>query len=125
MALDPLLFDTYKRYKAGTNRVTTWLASKAQETKSLDDLVQIAHKNKSKGRPKGKARAAQKEKGLTHQVRLADIPGIAKAIASTMKEKVPETIIRTLEEVIAARSACSECFKSSILFSIRRVAIAL
>lgn len=66
---------------------------------------------KSKGRLKGKARAAQKENGQTYQVALADIPRIVEAIASKSKATVPGRIIQTLEEVIAARSACNECFE--------------
>jgi hypothetical protein len=63
MALDPLLFGTYKRYKAGTSLVTTWLASKAKEMNLLNDLFPITSANKGKGRLKGKARAAQNENG--------------------------------------------------------------
>jgi hypothetical protein len=111
MALDPLLFGTYKRYKAGTSRVTTWLASKAKDMNLSNNLFPVICGNKGKGRLKGKARAAQKENGQTYQVALADIPRIAEAIASKSKVTVPGRIIQTLEEVIAARTACNACFE--------------
>jgi hypothetical protein len=53
-----------------------------------------------KGRLKGKARKAPK--GDTQQVRTADITQMAKAIATTKIDGVPDTLIRTLEEVIGA-----------------------
>lgn len=119
MAIDTFLFDTYKKYKAGTNKVTTWLANKAREMNIMSDLFPKAAETKGHGRLKGKARAAQKvaqkvaqkENGQTHQIPVAAIPRIAKVIASIEGLSVPGTIIRTLEEVIAARSACSECFE--------------
>jgi hypothetical protein len=119
-SIDPLdLFDTYKHYKAGTNKVTTWLASKAREGNLLSDLfLKVSEANpKGKGRLKGKARAAQKasetRNGQTHQIPLAAIPRIAKAIAGMKKPEVPDTIIQTLEEVIAARSTYNRCFEGS------------
>jgi hypothetical protein len=113
------LFDTYKLYKAGTNKVTTWLASKAREANLLSDLFPDASEvnSKGKGRLKGKARAAQKasekRNGQTHQIPLAAIPRIAKASAGLKEQEVPCTIIQTLEEVIAARSVCTRCFEGS------------
>lgn len=113
------LFDTYKQYKAGTIKATTWLASKAREANLLSDLFSDASEtnSKGKGRLKGKARAAQKatekRNGQTHQIPLAAIPRIARAIAGMKKQEVPGTIIQTLEEVIAARSACNRCFEGS------------
>lgn len=60
MAIDPFLFDTYKQYKAGTDKVTTWLANRAREMNTFDDLFPSeAASAKGKGRLKGKARAAQ------------------------------------------------------------------
>jgi len=111
MALEPFLFDSFKQYKAGTNRVMAWLASRAQETGVLSDLFPTASTSKGKGRLKGKARATQKETGQKHLVPLADIPRIAKSIASSTKVAVPEKIVRTLEEVIAARIECNDCFE--------------
>jgi hypothetical protein len=115
MAIDPFLFDTYKQYKAGTDKVTTWLASKAREMNTFDDLFPSeATSAKGKGRLRGKARAAQMAagKGRTHEIPLAAIPRIAKAISTSVTvQAVPGTIIRTLEEVIAARRECNECFE--------------
>lgn len=110
MTLDPLLFNTYKQYKAGTNRVMAWLASKAQETSVLSDLFPKPE-TKAKGRLKGKARAAAKEAPQKHIVPLAFINRIAKSIASIANVKVPENILLTLQEVIAARTACNLSFE--------------
>ncbi|PMD30202.1 hypothetical protein L207DRAFT_592660 [Hyaloscypha variabilis F] len=108
----PSLFDTYKQYKAGTIKVTTWLASRAQELNTCTDLF-APSEIKGTGRLKGKARAAKKvvPKEQSHQIPLSAIPRIAKAIANIKAQEVPGTIIRTLEDVIAARSACNECFE--------------
>jgi len=111
MALDPYLFDTYKQYKAGTEKVMSWLARRAQEANLLSTLMPTASECKDKGRLKVKARATQKETGQKHQVPLADIPQIVKLIGISTKLTVPESIIRTLEEVIEARSACNNCFE--------------
>ncbi len=112
-SIDPLnLFDTYKQYKPGANKVTTWLVSKAREAGFLSDMFSDVSEVNSKGkcRLKGKPRAAQKasekRNGQTYQIPLTAIPRIAKAIAGMKNQEVPGTIIRTLEEVIAARSAC-------------------
>jgi hypothetical protein len=81
----------------------------------FDDLFPSeAASAKGKVRLKGKARAAQMAagKGRTHEITLAPIPRIAKAISTSITvQGVPETIIRTLKEVIAARRACNECFE--------------
>lgn len=112
MELDPLLLDMYKQYKAGTSKVMAWLASKARETNVLSDLfLGPENYDKGKGRAKGKPRAASKETTQKHLVPLAVITRIAKSIASIPKVKVPEGIIRSLEEVIAARAACCEYFE--------------
>jgi hypothetical protein len=93
------LFDTYKQYKAGTNKVTTWIVSKAREANLLSDTFSDTSEanSKGKGRLKGKARAAQKasekRNGQTHQIPLAAIPRLAKAIAGMKKQEVPGTII--------------------------------
>jgi hypothetical protein len=110
MALDPLFFDTYKRYKAGTSKLVSFLASTARKTKLIDHLFPTDLPIKS-GRLKGKARAAQRQKGQTYQIRIADFVPMAEAIASAPEIiSVPETLMRTLEEVIAARKECAESF---------------
>ncbi|TVY36175.1 hypothetical protein LOCC1_G005951 [Lachnellula occidentalis] len=111
MALDPVLFNTYKQYKVGTASVITWLVNRSKETNVSIKLLPEPSGSKGSGRLKGKARAAKKENGPKHIVPLASILQFAKSIADTAKAMVPEKIIRTLEEVIAARSECSNCFE--------------
>lgn len=114
MVLNPLIFDTYRQYKAGTHKVMAWLASRVQETTILSELfpsTSTTSENKGKGRLKGKARTAAKKTPEKYLIPLAKITRIAESIASITEVKVPETIIRTLEEVIAARNACSDYFK--------------
>lgn len=60
LKMDQPLFSTYKRYKAGTHKVTTWLATKARATKLLNDLFPKPPANTGKGRLKGKARPHKK-----------------------------------------------------------------
>lgn len=117
MLQDPLLLDTYKLYKAGTSKVVGWLASKAPESFNKTLLKEKSGKPGG-GRLKGKERAAQKARESAtpkaevekYLISLADIPRIAKIIASTTKMKVPADIIQTLEDVIAARSTFSKSF---------------
>jgi Family of unknown function (DUF6604) len=111
--IDPSLFDTYRQYKAGTTKVTTWLAKKARELNTCGDLLSNTGETKGNGRLKVKARAAQKSapKEEKYQIPLSSIPRIAQAIASLKDQQVPATIIRTLEDVIAARNACNACFE--------------
>jgi hypothetical protein len=64
MAIDPFLFDTYKQYKAGTDKVTTWLANKEREMNTFDGLFPSeATSAKGKGRLKGKARQPKWPRG--------------------------------------------------------------
>lgn len=111
MALDPVLFNTYKQYKVGTASVITWLVNQSKETNISTKLLPAASGSKGSGRLKGKARAAQKENGPKHIVPLASIPQIAQSIADAAKAMVPQKIIQTLESVIAARSECNDCFE--------------
>jgi len=52
MALDPLLFNTYKQYKAGTNKVMEWLVARAQEMNVLSELFPTASVAEIKGKSK-------------------------------------------------------------------------
>lgn len=110
MALDPLLFDTYKRYRAGTIKLVSWLASTARKTKLVDDVFLAKSETMGKGRLKGKARKAPKSD--SQQIRTADITRIAEVIATTKIDGVPDTLIRTLEDVIGARKECAGWFAS-------------
>jgi hypothetical protein len=115
--IEHFLFDTYKQYKTGTNKVTTWLTNRARKSNLLRDLFTnvLEANGKGKGRLKGKAiaaqKAAQKENGHTYHVPASAIPRIAKTIATMKEYEVPGSIIRTLEEVIAARAECNRCFE--------------
>jgi hypothetical protein len=110
VALDPLLFDTYKRYRAGTIKLVSWLASTARKTKLVDDVFLAKSETMGKGRLKGKARKAPKSD--SQQIRTADITRIAEVIATTKIDGVPDTLIRTLEDVIGARKECAGWFAS-------------
>ncbi|KAE9375177.1 hypothetical protein N431DRAFT_463284 [Stipitochalara longipes BDJ] len=90
--IDISMFDAYKQYKAGTNKVTTWLASRAREMLIFSDLFPNTSERKGKGRLKA-------------------IPRIAQAIANIKGQVVPGAITQTLQDVIAARVACNECFQ--------------
>jgi hypothetical protein len=72
MALDPLVFDSaYKRYKAGTAKLVSFLASTARKTNLLDDLFHAVSPMKGNGRLKGKARSAQRQIPKAKRIRSA------------------------------------------------------
>jgi hypothetical protein len=114
MALNPLVFDTYKRYKAGTAKLVSFLANTARKTKLVDDLFVAVLPKKGNGRLKGKARSAKRQvqKTQTYQIRTADFVRMAEAILASKNVKVPDSLIRTLEDVIAARKECAGWFSS-------------
>jgi hypothetical protein len=116
MALDPLVFDTYKRYKTGTTKLVSFLANTSRKTKLVDDLFVAVLPKKGNGRLKGKARSAQRQipKTQTYQIRTADFARMAEAISTSENAKVSDHLIRTLEEVIAARKECAGWFSSSV-----------
>jgi hypothetical protein len=114
MALDPLVFDTYKRYKAGTVELVSFLASTARKTKLVDDLFPAVLPAKGNARPKRLARSVLRHapKNQTYQIRTADFIRMAAVISTSTNVKVPDSLIRTLEEVIAARKECAGWFSS-------------
>jgi hypothetical protein len=114
MALDPLVFDTYKRYKAGTAKLVSFLASATRKTKLVDDLFPAILLAKGNGRLKGKARSAQRQipKNQTYQIRTSDFVRMAEVISTSTNVKVSNALIRTLEEVIAARKERAGWFSS-------------
>jgi hypothetical protein len=90
MALDPLVFDTYKRYKAGTAKLVSFLASTARKTKLVDDLFPAVLPTKGNGRLKGKARSVLRHapKNQTYQIRTSDFVRMAEVISTSTNIKI-------------------------------------
>ncbi len=73
MIIDPLLFDTHKRAKAGTAKIVSWLATRSKATKLVDNVLPtpVAQSNAGGGRLKGSARKKTRRKTQTYQVRIS------------------------------------------------------
>jgi hypothetical protein len=97
------LFDTYKRYKIGQNKFTTWLKQTAEKCgyggSSNDDKHSNGNSSKSTGKQKIGIPSGQ-------IVRLADFVGLAKAIVAQL-DSIPRAAIQTLRDVITQRKKAS------------------
>ncbi|EPS44592.1 hypothetical protein H072_1424 [Dactylellina haptotyla CBS 200.50] len=95
------IFDTYKRYKNGTNYIIAWIWQNGHVQESNN------HPSKSKGK-KPKARATKK--AVESQIKLQDLIGLAKA-AFNKNIKPPEGFMYILNDVINARSRCAKWYR--------------
>ena len=69
MGLAPLLVDTYRKYKKGTNNFVQWLAETARATGTVNDVFKDSCQDvvpPTGGRLKGVASKEAKKAGLTH-----------------------------------------------------------
>jgi len=89
------LFDTYKRYKTGQNKITTWLKQTAEKYGSNSGN----NTDKRTGKPLGKLR---KDGPSGTVVRMAEFAGLAKAIVAKT-DSIPGAIMQTLRDVIVQR----------------------
>jgi hypothetical protein len=101
------LFDTYRRYKTGQNRFTTWLKQTAER------CVSSASNNNddSKSEHKGKSSQGQR-KGASNStvVRIAEFAGLARTVASN-SESIPHAAVQTLRDVIAQRKKAAQHYQ--------------
>jgi len=105
--LDPVVFDTYKKYKAGTKKLVSYLADTARKTKLVDDLFSRTKSLKLYGRHTRKERSQNEH---AYQISPGALIRLAKAIATSDTDKIPNALIRTLQEVISARKECAGWF---------------
>lgn len=85
--------DTYKRYKAGTSQVLTWLVEHAQQCQDVSSLFNI------------KTGDAMSTTVVTIQTK--DILLLAQIVEQSGWIKVPALIIDTAKDIIAQRRECS------------------
>ncbi|CAN9162344.1 unnamed protein product [Alternaria alternata] len=78
MGLAPLLVDTYRKYKKGTNNFVQWLAETARATGTVNDVFKDSCQDvvpPTGGRLKGVASKEAKKAGLTHNATATFIQG--------------------------------------------------
>ncbi|KAF2797425.1 hypothetical protein K505DRAFT_398635 [Melanomma pulvis-pyrius CBS 109.77] len=110
MSLSPLLIDTYRQYKRGTEKFVQWLAETARLTGTVDDIFIDNPDPKKGGRPKGKNRTKAKKSVQSYLVPVKDFTRLATAVVATINSQVPTQMIEILEDVIQARKSCAEWF---------------
>ena len=115
--LPDFLFDTYKRYKADTDRVAAWLVETAQ--KCGHTLESQVTSRPSGPRLKGKARkearmAGTAAGGLRHTVTVKGLADLAQSIANQKPQiKVPKLILLLLKSAITLRRRCADWFQKN------------
>jgi hypothetical protein len=117
LPLPDFLFDTHKRYKADTNRVSQWLAETAQ--KCGFDLGPQPSTSRLSGRLKGKARKAARlnpspatTASSPHIVTVQGFTDTAEFIVQqTPPIRVPDTVLGLLRSAVNLRQRCSTWFQ--------------
>ena len=116
MGLAPLLVDTYRKYKKGTNNFVQWLTETARATGTVNDMFKDSRQDvvpPTGGRLKGAARKEAKKAGLTHnttatcQITTKSFLTLATAIAADKRTCVPPAVFTTLHAVIQGRKDCA------------------
>ncbi|CAN9098938.1 unnamed protein product [Alternaria alternata] len=116
MGLAPLLVDTYRKYKKGTNNFVQWLAETARATGTVNDVFKDSRQDvvpPTGGRLKGAARKEAKKAGRTQnatatcQITTKSFLTLATAIAADKRTSVPPEVFTTLRAVIRGRKDCA------------------
>jgi hypothetical protein len=116
--LPSFLFDTYKRYKADTNRVTAWLVSTAQKCGQTLEGEPINPSRPPGPRLKGKARKQARKTATTsatlqHNITVNGLLESAQLIASQEPPiTVPKFIFGVLKSAISLRRQCANWFQT-------------
>ncbi|KAK6357319.1 hypothetical protein TWF718_001633 [Orbilia javanica] len=100
-ALPEAIFTSYRRYKAGTNSVISF-------------LVQYGHTPTAKPTSNGKSKATKQKtapKATSYGVRLRDLVPFAKNVVDKGL-KVPSHLLSILEGVVSARSKCAKWYRN-------------
>lgn len=109
------LYDSYKRYKAGTTNFLAWLVKNAPSSTRLAEQP-ISESNPKGPRLKGKERRAAKKEltAETHIVATSRIVPLAQGLVRNAKKpvKVPRSVIGILRRTIAARNECAVWFEA-------------
>ena len=112
-----LWFNTYKRYKSGTTKFTTWLIEAVQNCgQSLADITSVSAPStapfpKDAKRKAGKAaeNASTQTKQSKYLVPIRDFTKLAEVIVKSTKQRiqVPSSILALLDDVISLRKEYS------------------
>ncbi|CAN9168213.1 unnamed protein product [Alternaria alternata] len=122
MGLAPLLVDTYRKYKKGTNNFVQWLAETARATGTVNDVFKNSCQDvvpPTGGRLKGAARKEAKKARLTHdatatcQITTKSFVTLATAISADKRASVPPAVHTTLRAVIRGRKDCANWYAMS------------
>jgi hypothetical protein len=121
--LPGFLFDTYKRYKADTNRVTAWLTKTAQAFTPTVEVAAVGpsrprggHRLKGAARKEAQARkAAAVAATQTQNVSVNGLLESAQLIADHQPAiKVPDVILGLLQSAISLRKQCAYWFETKL-----------
>jgi len=116
MALTPLLFDAYQKYKRGTEDLVQWLAETARATGTVNEMfsdIQQHGKSHTGGRLKGCARKDAKKAPATYHITARSFVTLATAIANDARIPVPTSVFGTLQAVIRGRKDCAVWYAST------------
>lgn len=116
--LPDVLFSSYRRYKADTDRSTTWLAETAQAC-GYDTPQKHAPSSRMKGKARKQAKAAAATSAspptiTRYRVELKDFPLLAQRVAAFKEPRiqVPLAIVQAAQKAIAARKRCTSWFRN-------------
>ena len=104
-----LWFSTYKRYKSGTTKFTTWLIEAVQKCeRSLADITQVSASLPAPFSEKAKkkaGKAAANASTQTNQSKYRDFTKLAQVVVNSTKQKVqvPPSNLALLDDVISLR----------------------
>ncbi|KAF3930952.1 hypothetical protein ABW19_dt0210223 [Dactylella cylindrospora] len=95
VSLPESVLNTYKRYKNGTDKIISWLCRNGENTSAK------AAKSKSKRKPTNRK-----------DIRTYDLIHLASNIVAS-KVDTPKDIVKSLKEVIYARSSCAKWYRKN------------
>ena len=102
------LFDTYKRYKTGQNKFTTWLKLTAEKC-GYDSTPREDRKHKN---PRGKPTQNGPSGAV---VRMAEFADLAQAIVAQI-DSIPSSIVQTLRDVIVQRKKAFKHYQRGLAY---------
>ena len=104
------LVNRYKRYKAGTTKIATWLSNSARHCQDITTILPSlrAANNASKQAKKNKTISPSATEGKVTTAQLVKLAEIVVSRSVT----ISEDILGTLKDVIAARQVCAKWYGS-------------
>lgn len=103
MTISSLLFDTYHRYKKGTEQVVHWLAATARATGTVNEVFDDrSHQAKKPMKTK-----------TDYEIPVETLIRLAKAAAANPATMVPRLTFQTLHDVISQHKDCAEWYRAN------------